>query len=49
MKKSVKLTLRASEIRSEINKLDPGEATLEKRRELLASLDTVETEYRDAN
>ena len=46
MKKSTKLTLRASEIRSEINKLDPGEATLEKRRELLASLDTVETEYR---
>ena len=46
MKKSVKLTLRASEIRSEINRLDPGEETLAKRRELLASLDTVETEYR---
>ena len=48
MKKSVKLALRASEIRSEINKLDPGEDTLEKRRELLANLDTVETEYRGA-
>ena len=48
MKKSVKLALRASEIRSEINKLDPGEDTLEKRRELLANLDTVETEYRAA-
>ena len=48
MKKSVKLALRASEVRSEINKLDPGESTLEKRRELLAQLDTVETEYRAA-
>lgn len=48
MKKSVKLTLRASEIRSEINRLDPGEETLAKRRELLASLDTVEGEFRSA-
>lgn len=48
MKKSVKLALRASEIRSEINKLDPGESTIEKRRELLGQLDTVETEYRAA-
>ena len=48
MKKSVKLALRASEVRSEINKLDPGEATLEKRRELLAQLDTIEGEYRTA-
>ena len=48
MKKSVKLALRASEIRSDINKLDPGEDTIEKRRELLGHLDTVETEYRAA-
>ena len=48
MKKSVKLALRASEIRSDVNKLDPGEDTLEKRRELLRQLDTVETEYRAA-
>ena len=48
MKKSIKLALRASEIRSDINKLDPGEDTLEKRRELLGQLDTVETEYRAA-
>ena len=48
MKKSVKLALRASEIRSDINKLDPGEDTLAKRRELLGQLDTVETEYRAA-
>ena len=48
MKKSIKLAKRASEIRSEINKLDPGDATLEKRRELLGQLDTVETEYRSA-
>ena len=48
MKTSVKLALRASEVRSEINKLDPGEATLEKRRELLASLDTIEAEFRTA-
>ena len=48
MKKSVKLTLRMSEIRSEINKLDPGDATLDKRRELLANLDTVEAAFRAA-
>ena len=48
MKKSIKLALRASEIRGDINKLDPGETTLEKRRELLGQLDTVETEYRAA-
>ena len=48
MKKSIKLALRASEIRSDINKLDPGEDTLAKRRELLGQLDTVETEYRAA-
>ncbi len=48
MKKSVQLALRASEIRSEINGLEPGDATIEKRRELLASLNTVESEYRAA-
>ena len=35
MKKNVKLALRASEIRSEIKRLDPGGDTLAKRRELL--------------
>ena len=48
MKKSTKLAMRASEVRSEINGLDPGDATLEKRRELLASLNTIEGEYRAA-
>ena len=48
MKKSVKLALRASGVRSEINKLDPGEGTVEKRRELLGQLDTIEGEYRAA-
>ena len=48
MRKSAQLTIRASEIKSEINALDPGDATLEKRRELLASLNTVEAELRTA-
>ena len=48
MKKSIKLALRGSEIRSDINKLDPGDDTLEKRRELLGQLDTTEVEYRAA-
>ena len=48
MKKSAQLTIRASEIKSEINALEPGDATLEKRRELLASLNTVEAEFRAA-
>ena len=48
MKKSVKLSLRASEIRSETNKLEPGDKSLEKRRELMGQLETVETEYRAA-
>ena len=48
LKKSVELTIRASEIRSEINGLEPGDATLEKRRELLGSLNTVESEWRAA-
>ena len=48
MNKSVQLAIRASEIRSEINGLEPGDATLEKRRELLGSLNTVESEYRAA-
>ena len=46
LKKSVQLAIRASEIRSEINGLEPGEATLEKRKELLGQLNTVEAEYR---
>ncbi len=48
MKKSVKLALRASEIRSETNKLAPGEESLAKRKELLDELEGVETEYRAA-
>ena len=48
MKKSVELTIRASEIRSEINSLEPGDGTLENRRELLGSLNTVEAEWRTA-
>ena len=48
MKKSTQLAMRASEVRSEINGLDPGDATIEKRRELLASLNTIEAEYRAA-
>ena len=48
MKKSAQLTIRASEIKSEINALEPGDKTLEKRRELLASLNTVEAEFRAA-
>ena len=48
MKKSVQLAIRSSEIRSEINGPDPGAETIEKRRELLAQLNTVESEYRGA-
>ena len=48
MKTSAKLTIRASEVRTEINKLEPGDKTVEKRRELLASLDAIEGEYRAA-
>ena len=48
MKKSVELAIRASEIKSEINSLDPGDKSIEKRRELLAGLNTVESEYRAA-
>ena len=48
MKKSIKLAIRASEIRSEINGLKPDDSSIEKRRELLASLNTVESEYRTA-
>ena len=48
MRKSAQLTIRASEIKSEINALEPGDATLEKRRELLASLNTVEAAFRTA-
>ena len=42
MKKSTKLAIKASELRSEINKLEPGEANVTKRRELLTELETVE-------
>ena len=48
MKKSNQLAIRASEIRSEINGLEPGDASIEKRRELLAALNTIEGEYRSA-
>ena len=48
MKKSAKLAIQASELRSEINKLEPGDKSVEKRRELLGQLDTVEGEYRTA-
>ena len=48
MKKSAKLAVQASELRSEINKIDPGDKSIEKRRELLGQLDTVEGEYRTA-
>ena len=48
MKKSTKLAIKASELRSEINKLEPGEANVTKRRELLTELETVEAEYRAA-
>ena len=48
MRKSVKLAIRASEIKTEINALDPGDSTVEKRRELLGQLNTVEGEYRSA-
>ena len=46
MKKSIKLQIRASELRSELNGLAPDDA--EKRSGLLAELDTVEAEYRAA-
>ena len=46
MKTSVKLALRASEIRQKINELPVDDA--EKRSALLAELSTVETEYRSS-
>ena len=48
MKKSVKLQIRMSEIRTEINKLPAGEESVAKRTQLLAELDTAETEFRAA-
>ena len=48
MKKSVELSIRASEIKSEINGLEPGDASLDKRRELHGNLNTVESEWRTA-
>ena len=46
MKKSIKLALRASEIRQKINELPVDDA--EKRSALLAELSTVETEFRSS-
>ena len=48
MKKSVKLELRAIDLQREINGLEPNEANLAKRKELLGELDTVQTERRAA-
>ena len=48
MKKSAKLQIRMSEIRTETNKLPAGEESVAKRTQLLAELDTVETEFRAA-
>ena len=48
MKKSAKLSLRMSEVRSEINGLPAGEESVTKRRELLGQLDGLESEYRTA-
>ncbi|MCY4453726.1 MAG: phage major capsid protein [Immundisolibacterales bacterium] len=48
MKKSTKLELRAIELQQQINGLEANEANLAKRRELLAELDTVQTERRAA-
>ena len=48
MKKSIKLQIRMSELRSEVNKLEPGDQNLAKRKELLGEIETAETEYRTA-
>ena len=48
MRKSTKLALRASEIRSEVNKLEPNDANAEKRTQLTGELETVEAEFRTA-
>ena len=48
MKKSVKLQLRMSELRTEVNGLEAGDQNVAKRRELLAEIETAETEYRAA-
>ena len=48
MKKSTKLELRAIDLQREINGLEATEANVAKRRELLAELDTVQTERRAA-
>ena len=45
---STKLAIRASELRSKINALAPGEETQKERRTLMADLEAVEVEYRDA-
>ena len=49
MKKSVELSIRASEIKSEINGLGAGrQPRIDKRRELHGNLNTVESEWRTA-
>ena len=48
MKKSTKLQIRMSELRTEVNKLEPGEQNLAKRKELLGEIETCETEFRGA-
>ena len=40
MKKSTKLQIRMSELRSEVNKLEPGDGNVAKRRELLTEIET---------
>ena len=49
MKKSIKLALRASELRTEINRLEPVETNAEARRTKLGELETVEAEFRVAH
>ena len=48
MKKSAKLQIRMSEVRTEINKLVAGEESVAKRTQLLGELETCEGEYRSA-
>ena len=48
MKNSTKLELRAIDLQREINGLEPGEANVAKRRQLLGELDTVQIERRAA-
>ena len=48
MRKSTKLQIRMSELRTEVNGLEAGDQNVAKRRELLAEIETAETEYRAA-